>query len=713
MLWIYCATVDRYKQAYQDIARKLSLPGWDDPKTDVMKIVSEWLGNENHAIWLMILDNADDNEKFFPAPQSLPEEEQIVPLVSYLPRTSNGFILVTTRDNRVGRRLTDSRPISVLPFDLQKARQLLQSKLPDIEAGREILVEEDVECLLLELECLPLAITQAAAFINENSISVAKYVRMLQDDNSDLAALLDRGIPDLRRDSQASNSVLQTWKLSFDQIRNQQPRAAEMLSLMAFFDPQSIPRCLLQFEKERESEFVIACGILQAFSLISVINEAENFSLHRLVQLFTVTWLDMREERSFFQEQALRILSKKYPTGAYDNWKMCTLLAPHVQVILSYHPTTSKPSFLRRAQLLYNLACFEVKQGRYESALQACKEAIEIHRSLLNEYDIETLHSLGLLGLILTQQGKWDEAELCHRQILTFRENSLGKEHPHTVLSMTYLAQTLTFRGKYSEAEILQREIFLLYQKRYGNEHPDTLTTMNNLARVIRMGGRHNEAEIIYRQALKISERVLGKEHPDTLMSMSDLAVVLQDHGQYDEAETMIRRTLRLTEKVLGADHSDTLLCMNNLAQNLQNQGKYDETEMMNRRILRSIENIFGNEHPLTLTSMHNLAVVLQYQNQYREAEVLMRKTVEMSEKTLGVEHADTLESIWALGIMLCLCDRSKEGYDLCQNAHTRLLKALGDKHPDNLDRSKKLDRMSEKMKPINDEETKQLLKSR
>lgn len=705
MLWIYCATVDRFKQAYQDIARKLSLPGWDDPKTDILKIVSEWLSNENNATWLMILDNADDNEKFFSAPQSLPEAERSVPLVSYLPRTSNGFILVTTRDNRVGRRLTDNRPISVLPFELQEARQLLHSKLPEIGAGSENLVDEDVGCLLHELEYLPLAITQAASFISENSISVAKYVRMLQDDDSEKAALLDRGIPDLRRDSQASNSVLQTWKLSFDQIRKQQPRAAEMLSLMAFFDRQSIPKCLLQFDKERESEFVTACGILQAFSLISVAGEAQNFSLHRLVQLFTTTWLDMREERDYFQEQALQILSTKYPIGDYENWKTCKLLTPHVQVGLSY-PTTSKSSFLR-AQLLHNLAWFEVKQTRYKSALQACKESYDISQDLFGENNVKTLHSLGLLGLILNEKGKLNEAKLIHRQVLESKEILFGKEHPHPMLSMSCLAQTLTSQGKYSEAEVLQRQILSMYQNLYGNEHPKTLSTMHNLARVINLRGRQNEAETIYRETLKIKEKVSGKENSSTLITMNALAVLLQDRGQYDEAETMIRRTLRLMENQFGTEHSNTLICMNNLAQNLQYRGKCVEAEMMMRRILKLAENSLGNEHPLTLLIMHNLAFVLQIQHQYKEAEDLIRKAVEMEERMLGVEHVNTLKSVWVLGSILYLRDQSEEGYNLCQSAHLGLLKVLGDKHPNNLDSLEALRAMREELKTINDDKTK------
>jgi len=61
-----------------------------------------------------------------------------------------------------------------------------------------------------------------------------------------------------------------TWKISFDQIRRQKRRAADILSLMAMLDPQGVPKVLLERKDERMTEFIAATGTLQAFSLITV-----------------------------------------------------------------------------------------------------------------------------------------------------------------------------------------------------------------------------------------------------------------------------------------------------------------------------------------------------------------------------------------------------------------------------------------------------------
>lgn len=61
---MYASTAERFKGAYRSIAATLDLPGADDPKTDVLGLVSRWLSNIDNGRWLMILDNADDINVF-------------------------------------------------------------------------------------------------------------------------------------------------------------------------------------------------------------------------------------------------------------------------------------------------------------------------------------------------------------------------------------------------------------------------------------------------------------------------------------------------------------------------------------------------------------------------------------------------------------------------------------------------------------------------
>ncbi|KAJ4167391.1 hypothetical protein NW754_011206 [Fusarium falciforme] len=95
---------------------------------------------------------------------------------------------------------------------------------------------------------MPLAITQAAAFINRRAprMSTSKYLDEFRRSDTKRARLLNRDAGDLRRDESASNSIVTTWQITFDQIRRERPSAADLLSFMSFFNPQGIPESALQ-----------------------------------------------------------------------------------------------------------------------------------------------------------------------------------------------------------------------------------------------------------------------------------------------------------------------------------------------------------------------------------------------------------------------------------------------------------------------------------
>jgi hypothetical protein len=67
VFWVHASTRARFEEAYKDIAERLELPGRNDPKTDVLRLVRNWLSDESNGQWTMILDNVDDIETFFPS----------------------------------------------------------------------------------------------------------------------------------------------------------------------------------------------------------------------------------------------------------------------------------------------------------------------------------------------------------------------------------------------------------------------------------------------------------------------------------------------------------------------------------------------------------------------------------------------------------------------------------------------------------------------
>lgn len=56
--------------------------------------------------------------------------------------------------------------------------------------------------------------------------------------------------------------------------------------------------------------------------------------MYRLVQLSTLTWLEMENEKHKWQEKALRLLSAYFPCGNFETWEICALYLPHVVIVI-------------------------------------------------------------------------------------------------------------------------------------------------------------------------------------------------------------------------------------------------------------------------------------------------------------------------------------------------------------------------------------------
>ena len=286
VLWQHVSTFERALNGWSQMARQLKVPGCDESGADFLQLTKDYLSDKNHGRWLLVLDNADNADILFDMRAESSSGTYLAKnLVSSLPQSETGTIIVTTRDRRVGEKLLAKNKYKIIQLSLltvEEALRLLRSRLSEDDWD-----EGNAKKLVSNLEFLPLAITQAAAFISQNSISIAEYLGFVQADEQEIKELLDEDLYDVRRDQDVQTTVLRTWKLSFDIIKKQKPRAVGILSLMACLDCNGIPIYLLESPGEKGLAFKMALGILQAFSMIRAETGGAMFAMHRLVQLST------------------------------------------------------------------------------------------------------------------------------------------------------------------------------------------------------------------------------------------------------------------------------------------------------------------------------------------------------------------------------------------------------------------------------------------
>ena len=151
--------------------------------------------------------------------------------------------------------------------------------------------------LARELGGLPLALEQAAAYIQASGASLASYLALFRQRRADL---LGRGDP-----PGTAATVATTWRLAFEDLQQAAPGAVGLLRLLAFCAPEAIPlRLLLQprpglagqlgdevaavlmpllEDPLAASDAIVA---LRRYSLVSPAADG-SVSVHRLVQAVT------------------------------------------------------------------------------------------------------------------------------------------------------------------------------------------------------------------------------------------------------------------------------------------------------------------------------------------------------------------------------------------------------------------------------------------
>jgi len=602
-----------FEKSYREIGSKLNISGVNNPKADVKTLVKERLSTQESGKWLMIVDNADELNLFYNSINN-----STSPLLSkYLPFNTQGAILFTTRDHRAATKYAAKQVISIKEMDDNESRELFSRGLQN----KQLLKDSTSVIKLLELLVnLPLAIVQAAAYLNENTTTIAQYLQIYEESGDGFIQLLSEDFEDEGRYPEIKNPIITTWLISFNQIRGRDPLAADYLAFISCIKEENIPLVLLPeaplFDKTK------ALGTLKGFKFVNEQPGGVLISMHKLVHLAMRNWLRVEGEWTLWNEKTLDRMEAVFPWPEHENRTFWTALLSHAQYII-----TSTRDFNAQNRQKWNLfgklgRCFWMT-GNDKNSEEMYQQELELIEKVLGREHPDTLRSMNNLALALSNQGKYAEAELINHQTLALQEKVLGKEHPDTLISMNNLAVLLNNQGKYNEAELINHQTLALNEKVLGKEHPDTLRSMNNLAVLLKNQGNYNEAEPIYRQTLALREKVLGKEHPGTLRSMNNLAALLDNQGKFNEAEPIYRQTLALKEKVLGKEHPDTLRSMNNLAGLLDSQGKYNEAELIYYQTLALNEKMLGKEHPDTLRSMENLALLLKSQGKEVEAEKL------------------------------------------------------------------------------------------
>ena len=638
--WIHSSTRARFEQSFGEIADQIRTGACEVGSSDTLQKVSRWLSERKNGPWLLILDNADDARVLLDLQQDHTARDAAPikrRLIDYIPQVPHGIVLVTTRDRASGWALTGdySTPIEVQSMGPVESLELLKGKLP-VESGSEA-----VE-LLKELEYVPLAISQAGAYIRERAplMTLPKYLAEFRKSQDNQTTLLNANHADLRRDGEVPNAVITSWQLSFDHIRTAYPKAADLLSLMSIFNRQAIPQFLVQGEYD-DLAFCEVIGPLLSFSLVRAESTGQMFELHRLVQIATRHWLERDSSSQHWIDCAIDRMAKLFPPldDQRQHWASCEMLFPHIEEVLGNEPDSEKHR-LTYANLLTRSSNYLIeRKADYLLAEERSKKALDIQRKILAPGDDALISTLFVTSYAYSRQGRHQEAEELRVEILEQEVKDASETDESTLIAMGNLARTYIDLRKFEEAEELFSRVHGLESRLLGLEHPANINTDISLADLNNEKGDFQTAETLSFSALERARTLFGSDHLEAFSARRALFDAYMGQKKYVEAEKLGLENLSIGRRVFGASHEQTLNSAHNLALVYLEEGKLVEAERQCRECLGLEREILGPQVLTILSTEHLLGIILLEQDNFLAASELLANCANFSRDMYGAEH--------------------------------------------------------------------------
>lgn len=574
VLWLHAPNKQRALEAAGDAARELGLVAEPFDADSAMVRLREHLRASGQA--LVVLDDCVDEAvalELFPGDTKL---------------------LVTSRNDR-GWSPAGFAQYRVDVLDQDAAVEFLEAAAPRAGLGaREVAAA---------LDGLPLALAQAAAYVDRHAISFANYLDRL----ASYAPLVFEQPPG----HHYGHTVLSAWALALDELESADPAAAWILRILAFVDPRDFPRGALVAGLDVVPDGIAPvvsdpfkldaaiAGILRQ-SLCSL--EGDGMSLHPVIQGVIKSRLDSSEAEAAALA-AVAVLRRSLPEDVdpttWPTWER-----------IAAHSVTAAIDLARLGQysedlvpLVTDVARFHARRGYPHYANYLLTQMIgyvEEHKERASLGDaILVVEELASSFVFLRAA---DRAEPLFRSLIELSERNGRLDSRGAIDARVGLASVLTDLGEHSEA---LAEISLAAGAFEGSKQDDPALAVRLYGTwgrlLVRMGSR-DEGRARLEQALAHGQD--GATDENVALTHLHLGNTYRDEPGSPRARACYERALQVSGRIPDGQqlHAEIL---GNLSGVLYESG---ETELALQHVesaLSALDEVPEGQYTVTAAMLH------------------------------------------------------------------------------------------------------------
>jgi len=551
-------------------------------------VALQWL--EQHHDWLLVFDNASPTT-----------------VGPFLPSIGRGHILISSTNPNWSAVTTNELRLEGLSRDCSIQFLTQRSGLSDVAAAGRIADSFDG---------LPLALEQAASYIQRSRINFTEYEQLLEKHR---AVLLD----EKSSFTDYPMSVYSALMLSVEHAAEDFPHIIALLAFIAYLSPDRIPRDLVKdavneyyIQANEEFDILIFNKLVTELSEMSlIVAENDYISTHPLVQAFIRDSMSV-EYRAAWSCFVLNSLAYEFPVDSNDSssWRVSETLIRHV---MSSMKNLDFPScddeFIET--LYANAGSYLHARGRDDEAINLLQMSLGWTVSRYGmQHPLVALASNNLLSP-LAEVGRDAEAlDLGTQAIESLSQNPETriqyKDELGKVLSNVGRIH-LNSRRSFQEARSYFLNALGIHLEMHGLEHFTPAIDINNLGTVEREEaiwasklGLSQRAQTKWKwaygyflQAVSIHRKVLRATDYRLAIALFNLGQAANNLGKFEEAEKLLREAVEINDNLHnGAKGSDQIEALLGLGQTLRSLGRPSEAIVVFDRAKEIGMQLYGND---------------------------------------------------------------------------------------------------------------------
>jgi tetratricopeptide (TPR) repeat protein len=532
--WIRGTDTTTIEEDLRGLATDLAIADALAPTLDAVRLLRAWL--ERSDRWLLIFDNVD-------APDILDP---------YLP-AAGGRVLVTSLNpswHKVGR------VHEVVELSESDANLFLQRRVGPID--------ESTALLARELGYLPLALEQAAAYIEATGLTYADYLDLYRANRSVL----------LKRRGSHLSPVVVTWLISVENVQTHDPLAIRLLNIAAHMAAAPIPKAIFELWIVRDLDLTLlrlndAIAALRRYSIINA--RAMDIVVHRLLQN-VILESQKKHARRQFQATALVLTHDVFLAETYSFHRsgLAARLLPHIYAVTEPDRVASTTVAIHS---LVGLASYLDQRGKFE-------EVADVLQTAAKRMSAKVPKMLQLSVLNKLTSAQWVLGRNTDAAFTLLRASDVNDKFepkgPGEFESRVEFLSTATALAL-PTTDDPQRLLLLIQQAvdiaaRVDLEPGMAARVYADKGAVLGLLGRHAEAIVATETAVKFDREMFGNSHPALALRLGLLALAYKAAGRLIEARTASEEALTITRNAYGADHTVTVMNCIRLADILRQQ---------------------------------------------------------------------------------------------------------------------------------------------